>query len=62
MLKFIGILWGLSGAIVALIKICGLFLPPFSPTDQNAMAITAITIPVAIFTVLLMGSTFRQIN
>ena len=55
MVKLIVNLWLLAAAIVALIKICSLFLPTFSPMDQNVMAITAITIPVAIFTVLLLG-------
>jgi len=50
---FIFKIFGISAAIAFLIKQSATFLPIFSQSDQSAMAITAITIPVAIFAAVL---------
>jgi hypothetical protein len=52
---FILKIFGISAAIAFLIKQSGMFLPVFSQSDQNALAITAITIPVAIFAAILLN-------
>lgn len=50
---FIVKLLGISGAIAILIKQLGMYLPIFSQVDQNTMAVTTISIPVAIFAAIL---------
>jgi hypothetical protein len=50
---FIVKLFGTSGAIAFLIKQSAMYLPSFNQADQNTIAITAITIPVAIFAAIL---------
>lgn len=46
---------GISFAIATVIKISAIYLPVFSQVDQNTMAVTAISIPVAIFTAVLLA-------
>jgi hypothetical protein len=52
---FILKIFGISAAIAFLIKQSATFLPIFSQSDQNAMAITAITIPIAIYAAILLN-------
>lgn len=54
MFKFFLKLFGICGAIAFLIKQSSIYLPIFSQVDQNAIAFTAITIPVAIFAAILL--------
>ncbi len=50
---FIAKIIGISLAIASTIKISAIYLPVFNQVDQNTMAVTAISIPVAIFTAVL---------
>ncbi len=54
MFKFGLKLFGISVAIAFLIKQSSMYLPIFSQIDQNTIAFTAITIPVAIFAAILL--------
>ncbi|AFY74727.1 hypothetical protein Syn7502_02789 [Synechococcus sp. PCC 7502] len=52
--KFVIRLLVISGAIAYLIKQGAIYLPSFSQIDLNTMAITAISIPVVIYALILL--------